>query len=52
MVTIKWDNQGDAISRDVPPGGVALIDAGGNGTDRIYSYADLLRLSGAVAAGS
>ncbi len=51
MVTIKWDNQGDAISRDVPPSGVALIDVGGNNTERTYTYADLLRLSGAVARG-
>ncbi len=34
MVTIKYDNQGDAISRDVPPDSLALIDAGGNGSDR------------------
>lgn len=51
MVTIKYDNQGDAISRDVPPDSLALIDAGGNGSDRSYSYADLIRLSGAVARG-
>jgi acyl-CoA synthetase (AMP-forming)/AMP-acid ligase II len=51
MVTIKWDNQGDAISRDVPPSGVALIDVGGNNAERTYTYADLLRLSGAVARG-
>lgn len=51
MVTIKYDNQGDAISRDVPPGDPALIDAGGNGGERSYSYADLTRLSGAVARG-
>ena len=31
MVTIKYDNQGDAISRDVPADNLALIDAGGNG---------------------
>lgn len=51
MVIIKYDNQGDAISRDVPPDSLALIDAGGNGSDRSYSYADLMRLSGAVARG-
>jgi long-chain acyl-CoA synthetase len=51
MATIKWDNQGDAISRDVPRGATALIDAGGNGSERIYSYEDILRLSGAVARG-
>lgn len=51
MVTIKYDNQGDAISRDVPPDGLALIDAGGNGTERSYTYGDIIRLSGAVARG-
>ena len=34
MVTIKYDNQGDAISRDVPREALALIDAGGNGCER------------------
>ena len=51
MVTIKHDNQGDAISRDVPTDSVALIDAGGNGAERIYIYGDIQRLSGAVARG-
>src|SRR5688572_6530419 len=51
MVTIKYDNQGDAISRDVPPDNLALLDAGGNGTERSYTYADIIRLSGAVARG-
>jgi len=51
MVTIKYDNQGDAISRDVPREALALIDAGGNGTDRSYTYGDIVRLSGAVARG-
>ena len=51
MVTIKYDNQGDAISRDVPREALALIDAGGNGADRPYTYGDILRLSGAVARG-
>lgn len=51
MVAIKYDNQGDAISRDVPGEALALIDAGGNGSDRSYSYADIQRLSGAVARG-
>lgn len=51
MVTIKYDNQGDAISRDVPREALALIDAGGNGTDRTYTYGDIVRLSGAVARG-
>ena len=48
---IAYDNQGDAISRDVPADALALIDEGGNGTERRYSYGDLLRLSGAVARG-
>ena len=30
---------------------LALIDAGGNGSERRYSYGDLIRLSGAVARG-
>ena len=30
MVSIKYDNQGDAISREVPRAALALIDAGGN----------------------
>lgn len=51
MAAIKYDNQGDAISRDVPGEALALIDAGGNGSDRTYSYADIRRLSGAVARG-
>ena len=51
MVTIKYDNQGDAISRDVPREALALIDAGGNGADRSYTYDDIVRLSGAVARG-
>lgn len=50
-MTIKYDNQGDAISRDVPRDAIALIDAGGNGSERIYTYADIVRLSGAVARG-
>lgn len=51
MVTIKYDNQGDAISRDVPPDALALIDDGGNGTVRRYTYGDILRLSGVIARG-
>src|SRR5260370_11607250 len=51
MVTIKYDNQGDAIARDVPLDALALIDAGGNGSERRYSYDDIFRLSGAVARG-
>jgi len=51
MVTIKYDNQGDAISRDVPREALALIDAGGNGSERSYTYGDIVRLSGAVARG-
>jgi acyl-CoA synthetase (AMP-forming)/AMP-acid ligase II len=48
---IRYDNQGDAISRNVPGDSLALIDAGGDGSERRYSYDDLLRLSGAVARG-
>ncbi|WP_421995284.1 class I adenylate-forming enzyme family protein [Reyranella sp.] len=51
MVTIKYDNQGDAISRDVPREALALIDAGGDGSERRYSYGDIVRLSAAVARG-
>ena len=51
MAAIKYDNQGDAISRDVPREALALIDAGGNGSERSYTYDDILRLSGAVARG-
>src|SRR5471032_3366138 len=51
MLGIKYDNQGDALSRDVPPDALALIDEGGNGSERRYSYADLMRLTGAVARG-
>jgi long-chain acyl-CoA synthetase len=51
MVTIKYDNQGDAISRDVPREALALIDVGGNGSERNYTYDDIVRLSGAVARG-
>jgi acyl-CoA synthetase (AMP-forming)/AMP-acid ligase II len=51
MATIKYDNQGDALSRDVPGDSLALIDAGGTGTDRLYTYDDMRRLSGAIARG-
>ena len=51
MVEILYDNQGDAISRDVPRDAVALIDAGGNGGERLYTYDDIFRLSDAVARG-
>jgi long-chain acyl-CoA synthetase len=51
MVNITHDNQGDAISRDVPHDALALIDAGGNGSERLYTYGDIGRLSGAVARG-
>src|SRR5712671_3147955 len=51
MTAIKYDNQGNAISRDVPREALALIDAGGNGSERSYSYDDIFRLSGAVARG-
>ncbi|MGE0424292.1 MAG: class I adenylate-forming enzyme family protein [Reyranellaceae bacterium] len=48
---IKWDNQGAAITGDAPVDSLALIDAGGDGTERRYSYGDIIRLSGAIAAG-
>jgi long-chain acyl-CoA synthetase len=48
---IKYDNQGDALSRDVPATALALIDEGGNGKERRFDYGDLMRLSGAVARG-
>jgi len=51
MGTIEYDNQGDALPRDVPADSLALIDDGDNGSERRYSYADLIRLSGAVARG-
>src|SRR5262245_35472652 len=51
MTNIKYDNQGDAISRDVPGEALALIDAGGNGGERRYSYDDIFCLSGAIARG-
>ena len=35
----------------MPREALALIDAGGNGSERRYSYADIFRLSGAVARG-
>ena len=47
---MPFDNQGDAIDREAPPDRVALIDVGA-GKERSYSYADLRRLSGAIAAG-
>src|SRR5262245_48669812 len=50
MVTMKYDNQGDAISRDAPDDRVALFDLG-IGTERQYTYGDLKRLTGAVARG-
>jgi acyl-CoA synthetase (AMP-forming)/AMP-acid ligase II len=50
MVTMKWDNQGDAIARDTPAEQVALFDLG-TGQERQYSYGDLRRLTGAIARG-
>jgi len=50
-MNMNWDNLGDAISR-VPSGdALALIDVDGDGSERSYSYDDILRLSGAVARG-
>ena len=34
MTAIKYGNQGDAISREVPREALALIDDGGNGSER------------------
>jgi len=51
MLSLKYDNQGDALSRDVPATALALIDEGGNGTERRYSYGDVMRLTGAIARG-
>ena len=51
MLGLRYDNQGDALSRDVPATALALIDEGGNGTERRYSYGDLTRLTGAIARG-
>jgi long-chain acyl-CoA synthetase len=50
-VSVTQDNQGNAISRDVAREALALIDAGGNGSERFYTYGDIVRLSGAVARG-
>ena len=50
MAPIKCDNQGTRRSRgEVAEDALALIDAGGNGSERRYSYGDLFRMSGAVA---
>ena len=49
---IPFDNLGDALSRDATRDGIALIDPGGDGRgERVYSYADVARLSAAVANG-
>jgi long-chain acyl-CoA synthetase len=50
MTSMKFDNQGDAISRDAPEDRVALFDLG-TGSERRYTYGDLRRLTGAVARG-
>src|SRR5205807_9498686 len=47
---MKFDNQGDAIAREAPGDRVALFDLG-TGVERQYSYADLRRLTGAIARG-
>src|SRR5882762_7192646 len=47
---MKFDNQGDAIAREAPGERVALFDLGA-GAERRYSYADLRRLTGAIARG-
>ena len=50
MAAMKFDNQGDAISREAPDERVALIDLG-TGVERPYTYGDLRRLTGAIARG-
>jgi acyl-CoA synthetase (AMP-forming)/AMP-acid ligase II len=50
MTGMKFDNQGDAISREAPGDRVALFDVG-TGSEREYTYADLRRLTGAIARG-
>ncbi len=45
MAAIKYDNQGDAISRDVPGEALALIDAGGNGSDRLAKLVVQIQLT-------
>ncbi len=47
---MKFDNQGDAISREAPDERVALFDLG-TGVERQYTYGDLRRLTGAIARG-
>jgi len=51
MLGLAYDNQGDALSREVSRDALALIDEGGNGTERRYSYGELMRLTGALARG-
>ncbi len=51
-MTIPFTNLGDALSREAPRDGIALIDTNGNGRgERIYSHADVARLTAAVARG-
>ena len=45
---MKFDNQGDAISREAPDERVSLFDLG-TGVERQYTYGDLRRLTGAIA---
>jgi len=47
---VKFDNQGDAISREAPDERVSLFDLG-TGVERQYTYGDLRRLTGAIARG-
>ncbi len=51
MLGLAYDNQGDALSREVSRDALALIDEGGNGAERRYTYGDLVRLTGALARG-
>src|SRR5262247_301664 len=50
MTQMKFDNQGDMISREAPDERIALFDLG-TGVERQYTYGDLQRLSGAIARG-
>jgi acyl-CoA synthetase (AMP-forming)/AMP-acid ligase II len=46
-----WANQGDALKRDGTANDVALIDLGGEGGDRTYTYAAFDRQCAATARG-
>src|SRR5581483_2550448 len=50
MTEMRFDNQGDAISREAPADRVALFDLG-LGAERQFTYGDLRRQTGAIARG-